>query len=193
MTLSWHSPINIINHNVVCNNFVVLDLNLSLILFQIYFPERFVRQLTSYTIVTPILVDESGNFVSHNLQEWHRIQRREAAASNTTSDDIPVKGLPHLVHYKINLNGDAKDSIVHLELTQNNMLLSPGFVIERRRGNSTLSDTTFDKGRSSKFLCHYTGKLKDHGDSVVAISLCDGLVSIIFYVSNHFLMWYSCC
>ena len=82
------------------------------------------------------------------------------------------------MHYKINLNGDNKDSMVHLELTQNNMLLSPGFVIERRRGNSTLSDTTFDKGRSSKLWCHYTGKLKDHGDSSVAISLCEGLVSI---------------
>ncbi|XP_072037739.1 A disintegrin and metalloproteinase with thrombospondin motifs 7-like [Amphiura filiformis] len=68
----------------------------------------------------------------------------------------------------------------HLELVRNEMLLSPGFVIERRQGNSSWIDNTFNKEKTStKWQCHYRGKLRGHRDSTVALSLCEGLTGII--------------
>ena len=124
-------------------------------------------------------MDDKGIPISQNLHHpWHNAQRRDTE-STTTKDSFQK------VHYKINLEGDdaADDESdhVHLELARNNRLVGPGFVVERQRGNSSTITNIANSGEgsSAKYDCHYTGKIRDHKDSSVALSLCDGMVSII--------------
>ena len=123
----------------------------------------------------PSVVDSDGQFLSHELHPSHHLHRRSASgsASGIPSDE-PTDTRPNgqVVHYHIPVG----DKILHVRLEKNAKLVAPEGVVERI-GNTyrNVSDSVFAaiKWRD----CHYTGSV--HGDthSMIALAVCDGLVS----------------
>ena len=109
-----------------------------------------------YDVIHPVQVDYHGNFLSRDLANGNT--RRKRDAGSTTKEGLFFK-----------FSAFGRD--YHLNVTLNDKLLSPNFVVEVR-GNGT-SRFQYDIEH-----CHYIGQLvsvKGHA-SKVAISNCDGLV-----------------
>lgn len=103
-------------------------------------------------------MDHEGNFLTHELS-FARIRTRR----DTVKDS-------HDVHYKVKAFGKH----LHLKLKENKKLLSPNFKVEVIGNKGKLLKTHKMKN------CHYTGTVKSHKRSRVAISNCRGLVSNSF-------------
>lgn len=116
---------------------------------------NFLAAVPDYAVVHPYQVDHDGNFLTHELS-FARIRSRR----DTTKDS-------HDVHYKVK----AFDKHLHLKLKENKKLLSPNFKVEVIGHNGKVLKTHKIKN------CHYTGTVKSHKRSKVAISNCRGLVS----------------
>ena len=97
--------------------------------------------------MTPYAVNSAGKFLSHNLR--HHRQKRALITEQ--------------IHYHV----PFKNETFHLILTPNDEFLAPGLKIEWRSGKSTQPVRN----------CHFTGSLKNHPTSSVAMSNCKGLVS----------------
>lgn len=78
------------------------------------------------------------------------------------------------MNYGLTLDGKYH----HLRLHPNKRLLSPHAVIEHRDPTVDLEKRKLKMLRGTK-VCHYTGKIKGVPNSNVALSTCDGLVSIL--------------
>ena len=104
-------------------------------------------------------MDHAGNFLTHELS-FARIRSRRDATDKSYVDT-------HNVHYKVKAFGKH----LHLKLKENKKLLSPNFKVEVIGHKGKVLKT--HKMRN----CHYTGTVKSHKRSRVAISNCKGLVS----------------
>ena len=105
----------------------------------------------------PVQVDENGRFLSRDLANGNHRRRRDLGS---------VIKEPAFFHIS------AFGQNYHLNVTLNDELLSPNFVVEIRGSNT--SQFQFEVEH-----CHYTGHVlspKGLGSSV-AVSNCDGLVS----------------
>ncbi len=121
------------------------------------------QDLDDYDIIYPSLVSESGDFISHGVHEQHvnRIRRSlDKTDQSNTSTQQPL-------FYKLKLNSTE----IHLNLTINENLVSAGFVIERESGAIVHHSTS----------CLYQGHIAGQENSIVAISNCEGLVSVYIY------------
>eukprot|EP00794_Sanderia_malayensis_P010149 gene10149-11184_t len=149
--------LNIISRSYLVNckpsNFKFLDKN------QAVFAEQ---DLDDYDIIYPSLVSESGDFISHGVHEQH--VRRIRRSLNKTSDQSNTSTEQPLF-YKLKLNSTE----IHLNLTMNKNLVSPGFVVERKSGKIT--------PRTSS--CLYQGHIAGQENSIVALSNCEGLQGMV--------------
>ena len=118
-----------------------------------------------YDIIHPVQVDEHGSYVTHELS-YPRI-RRSGSDTEERADDV---------HYKLK----AFDRDLHLNLRRNARLLAPGFQVE------VLGKTGQVLKRHAVDNCYYTGGVRNGGRATVALSNCDGLVSMSSHVS---LLW----
>lgn len=59
--------------------------------------------------------------------------------------------------------------------------ITPAMVVERHRANGR----TRSRPRPDATSCHYTGSIRGQPTSVVAISACDGLVSMLYQLTSE--------
>ena len=92
----------------------------------------------------------------------------------TTPFEADENGSPHsrkrrdvddFVYFKVSAFGED----YHLQVKHNSDLLTPGFFVQVAGPNGE-SKLDFDIAEH----CHFTGKLKSHSPSHVAVSDCDG-------------------
>ena len=109
-----------------------------------------------YHVTHPVQVDKDGNFLTRDLSNGNHRRRRNVESA------IKEPVFFHLSAFGQNL---------HLNVTLNNELLSPNFVVEVRANQS--SRLNFDIEH-----CHYTGHVvsSEGLGAKVALSNCDGLV-----------------
>ena len=67
---------------------------------------------------------------------------------------------------------------LHVELEHNDKLLAPGLVLETRGGKfGNISDARIRQ--AAKESCQFRGTIRGHDASMVALSTCNGLVSLL--------------
>lgn len=102
-------------------------------------------------IVIPRRVRANGDLISHDVTYHHSGNGEE-------------------LHYKIELNGTE----YHLQLTGSSDFIGPGMTVERRKRAIHVRSSP----RDISTKCHYRGFIRGHTNSLVALSACNGLVSI---------------
>lgn len=138
------------------------------------------RRLKEYGLVTPFSTDAHGRFLSHLLSASHKQRvRREASAAP------PPSAAPS---DRLFFNISAFGKEFHLRLRPNDRLVAPGATVEwhdERGGASAppLAERTGSRhgaGRISslKTDCAFVGDIADVPGASVAMSNCDGLVSV---------------
>lgn len=112
-------------------------------------------------MVYPRRVTKRGDFLSHVLVNTYKRAHPKKQFQRSSKDEIhyivPIRGIHH-----------------HLELRPNHQLISPAMVVESHR--KAISDRSISHVNETQ--CHYTGIVRGDKDSKVAISTCNGLVSI---------------
>lgn len=135
----------------------------------------------------PVAWDRDDHIPLHTLQAAWRQNRRKRST------------------FSINVNVTGFGDIFHLELWVNQDLLAPGFRIYHRQhlhnqqprqknNGGNVGDQTDAEPEESNpgvrvgtqeevdraLACQLAGSVRSHGDTPVAISICDGIVSIAF-------------
>ncbi len=136
-------------------------------IFFLHFSAEYAKSLGRYEIIVPSKVSESGQFLSHSLH--HHVHRRDVT---------------HKLHYQVSVDGMD----LHLALEPNHRMFAPSLVVERRTAHfGNLSDSKIRKFTDNR--CHFTGSIKGHQDSKVAIATCNGLVSKFYSYRYLVLLW----
>ncbi|XP_069698808.1 A disintegrin and metalloproteinase with thrombospondin motifs 12-like [Periplaneta americana] len=136
---------------------------------------RYTRNIEDYELVIPIKEDHEGAFVSHKLPHFY--ERDKTRRKKRMSPDDKDK-----VHIGLSFNGKHH----HMEMWPNHDFLSPGAMVEERDSGSA-KDVKKIKIRPVKDTqCHYTGRVQDHDNSRLAISVCDGLAGYIKTDDGHY-------
>ncbi|XP_047365767.1 A disintegrin and metalloproteinase with thrombospondin motifs 18 isoform X4 [Vespa velutina] len=116
-------------------------------------------QLHEHEIVIPRKVNHKGELISHNVSHHHDEDGTE-------------------VHYRLSIAGKE----YHIELTAAKDFIGPSMIVERHKRDFHVR--TPPKNRSSK--CHYRGFIRDHPNSRVALSACDGLAGVLHSADGEF-------
>lgn len=103
-------------------------------------------------------VDHKGDYVSHDIMHHQRRQRRAVAQPGRDALHLRLKGPRH---------------DLHLDLKATSNLVAPGFMVQTLGKGGTKSVQTFPP----EDFCFYQGSLRSQGNSSVALSTCQGLVS----------------
>lgn len=113
--------------------------------------------VTDYVFVTPVKVDSSGLYISHNV--LHSTRKKRSTHSSRSS-----------LHYKFSAFGQE----LHLELKPST-ILSNSFIVQvlGKDGVSNSQEHEIEQ-------CFYQGFIRNDSTSSVAISTCVGLVSVSF-------------
>ena len=99
-----------------------------------------------------------------------------------SADNIHGNDNDNIFHYKVKV--ENQDLL--LQLKPNYKLTSPNFVIERKKNRfKNVTDSTFRRLDESYSSCHYYGEIINQSDSRVALGVCNGLVSHIFFYLSH--------
>ena len=117
---------------------------------------QFLILVPDYHVTHPFQVDEDGNFFSHDLSNGNHRRRRE---------------VENVIKEPVFFHLSAFGQKFHLNVTLNDELLSPNFVVEVRGNQSSHFQFEIEH-------CHYTGNaVSSKGlGTKVAVSNCDGLV-----------------
>lgn len=128
------------------------------------FAESFVKQLSSYEIITPVRVNDFGESFPHELH--YRRRRR------SLNDDL--SGL--LVHYRIDAFGER----FHLNLTADSGFIAQTYTVTHL-GTQQSNDTESHLHDPSDMRhCFFRGHVNAKREYPAVFSLCTGLVSIDF-------------
>ena len=131
----------------------------------------FLGDLDHYEVVQPRRVDHAGHFLSddftHSATSPHRAKRSARNLANSTRDSDETS--PHeRIFYKLSAYGID----FHLNLTRNNRLVSPSFLVQYWNKDGVA------RQHNDVEHCHYEGHIVNReGRSSVALSNCRGLVS----------------
>ncbi|XP_042196315.1 A disintegrin and metalloproteinase with thrombospondin motifs 18 [Callorhinchus milii] len=110
-----------------------------------------------YILLTPVKVDASGTYLSHDLTHRSRRKRSEG--------QLPGESL----HYKLNFLGQE----LQLDLTPSN-LLAEGFTVQTLGKQGTRTQM-FQPSAD----CLYQGSIRNEKRSAVALSTCGGLSGLV--------------
>ncbi|KAI4472733.1 hypothetical protein M0802_016537 [Mischocyttarus mexicanus] len=111
------------------------------------------NHLNDHEIIIPRKVSHKGELISHNVSHHHDEDGSE-------------------VHYRLAVAGKE----YHIELTAVEDFIGSSMIVERHKRDFHIR--TSPKNHSTK--CHYRGFIRNHPNSRVALSACDGLVSFSF-------------
>lgn len=112
----------------------------------------------------PRKLTQHGNFLTFSLPHYF---------AHGTQKVRTKRSLEDLIYYGIFLDGKYHQ----LELWPNFKFLSPSAITEHRDPTIRVQKREVRSLDGSK-ICHFTGKVKGYPDSRVAISTCNGLVSL---------------
>lgn len=134
---------------------------------------KFAQDLTHFHISWPSMVNHVGDHISHNVHFKHETSRSKRSLhdhlSNSSKTDKAV------VHYKIPIH---REQDVIVRVTRTNLILAPSAVLEKKVSRfKNVSDSAFSV-LDHHHGCHYSGDVLGDDGSVVALSACNGLVSI---------------
>nr|XP_046249772.1 A disintegrin and metalloproteinase with thrombospondin motifs 20 isoform X1 [Scatophagus argus] len=122
--------------------------------------ESFIKQLSSYEIITPLRLNDFGETFPHKLH--YRRRRR--------SLDDDLSGLR--VHYRIDAFGER----FHLNLTAHSGFIAPSYaVIHLGAGHSNATDSPFHD-KSDLRHCFFRGHVNSRSEYPAVFSLCTGLI-----------------
>uniref|UniRef100_A0A7N8Y7P8 ADAM metallopeptidase with thrombospondin type 1 motif 20 n=1 Tax=Mastacembelus armatus TaxID=205130 RepID=A0A7N8Y7P8_9TELE len=117
----------------------------------------FIKQLSSYEIITPLRVNDFGESFPHKLH--YRRRRR------SLSDEL--SGLR--VHYRIDAFGER----FHLNLTADSSFIAPSYTVAHL-GADQSNDT--DSHLRDMRHCFFRGHVNAKGENPAVFSLCTGLI-----------------
>ena len=148
------------------------------------------EDLHHYEIVQPTRVDYAGNRLVDQLSHSHGLSRRHRRSAQDYTNST-LKGNDTSSSERIFYKLSAYGINFHLNLTRNDRLVSPSFVVQYWNKGGVVSH------HSKVDHCHYEGHLvNSKGKSSVALSNCRGLVSevlqILFYVKLSSTMVLRC-
>uniref|UniRef100_A0A452IU28 A disintegrin and metalloproteinase with thrombospondin motifs 18 n=1 Tax=Gopherus agassizii TaxID=38772 RepID=A0A452IU28_9SAUR len=121
--------------------------------------------ITDYIFVTPVEVDSSGSYISHDV--LHSIRKKRSTQSSKSS-----------LHYKFSAFGQE----LHLELKPST-IFSNNFIVQVLG-----KDGVTDSQEREVERCFYQGFIRNDNTSSVAISTCVGLSGLIRMQENEFLI-----
>lgn len=116
--------------------------------------------ISEYDLVSAYEVDHNGDYVSHDIMH-HQRRRQRRAASQPGGDALHLR-----------LKGPRHD--LHLDLRAASNLVAPGFMVQTLGKGGTTSVQVLPPEE----FCFYQGSLRSQGNSSVALSTCQGLVSM---------------
>lgn len=118
--------------------------------------------ISEYDLVSAYEVDHNGDYVSHDIMHHQRRRRRPRRAAAQPGGDA--------LHLR--LKGPRHD--LHLDLRAASNLVAPGFMVQTLGKGGTTSVQVLPPEE----FCFYQGYLRSQGNSSVALSTCQGLVSM---------------
>jgi hypothetical protein len=134
-------------------------------------------------------VTEDGQFLSHDLNHHFINDEKELSANNTNGGRREKRSFEAVVNYHIPVEMLGHEQPLHLELWPSSDFLAPGIVVERR---ADLSAPRRSPPSVRATRCHYQGTIRGQPGSQVAVSACDGLVSVLTCnkVASHKPVWF---
>ncbi|XP_069126594.1 A disintegrin and metalloproteinase with thrombospondin motifs 6-like [Argopecten irradians] len=126
--------------------------------------DRLLNKLGKYEMVIPVLVDETGKFLSYNVKHHKNPKHRKRRSTNGNEGSSTPEPL-HRIFYKLSAFGKE----FHFDLKLNDKLLSTGYEAEVWTNDGRRNFV--DRKRN----CHYTGYSREPFTSIAAISNCFGL------------------
>lgn len=117
--------------------------------------------ISEYDLVSAYEVDHNGDYISHDIMHHQRRRRRRRAAAQPGGDALHLR-----------LKGPRHD--LHLDLRATTNLVAPGFMVQTLGKGGTTSVQVLPPEE----FCFYQGYLRSQGNSSVALSTCQGLVSM---------------
>jgi len=129
---------------------------------------RYTRNIRHYEVVIPRKVNHDGAFMSYLLPHFY-----EHDNSNRGRRSPPEES--QKVHYDLTFN----DKNHHVEMWPNHGFISPGMMIEERGSGAALDVKKVKVRPVNSTQCHYTGRVRGHEGSHLALSACDGLSGYI--------------
>ena len=123
--------------------------------------ESFIKQLSSYEIITPLRVNDFGESFPHKLH--YRRRRR------SLNDDM--SGLR--VHYRIDAFGER----FHLNLSAHSGFIAPSYTVTHLGAEQSNATDTRSHDPSDMRHCFFRGRVNAKSEYPAVFSLCTGLVS----------------
>lgn len=120
-------------------------------------PESFVKQLSSYEIITPLRVNDFGESFPHQM---HYRRRRRSLND-------------HLSGVRLQYRIDAFGERFHLNLTAHSDFIAPSYTVVHLGAEESNATE-----RSDMRHCFFRGHVNGRSDFPAVFSLCTGLVSI---------------
>ncbi|XP_067292715.1 A disintegrin and metalloproteinase with thrombospondin motifs 20-like [Pseudorasbora parva] len=128
--------------------------------------ESFIRQLSSYEIVTPVRLNDFGESFPHRLHYRRRRRSTEAEVSASRA------------HYRIEAFGQA----FHLNLTADSGFIAPSYTVLH------LGEEENHGGVADLRHCFFRGHVNAHSDHRAVFSLCTGLIGTFSTQSGQFFL-----
>ncbi|KAF3688604.1 A disintegrin and metalloproteinase with thrombospondin motifs 20 [Channa argus] len=122
--------------------------------------ESFIKQLSSYEIITPLRVNDFGESFPHNLH--YRRRRR------SLNDDL--SGLQ--VHYRIDAFGER----FHLNLTADSGFIAPSYTVTHLGAEQRNETDSHSHDPSDMRHCFFRGHVNANSVYPAVFSLCTGLI-----------------
>ena len=154
-----------ITQKYICTIVVLLHLH-CVFKSLIYVSDDLLSSLEHYELTIPILVDQSRSFISYDVTHMYHTRRKRS------TDQFQSAFTDQWIFYQLSAFGMN----FHLNLTLNRKLLSPSYVVEYWNSSGT------DIRHHDITDCHYIGHISSHEKSTVAVSNCNGLVSMARYL-----------
>lgn len=129
----------------------------------------YTKEIGDYKLTVPFKVNLHGNFSSFAIPSFYQHDFNKQNRRKRSIFD------PEIIHYVIHFDGNNH----HAELWPNHGLVSPNALFENYEPRTKVVDKKIRK-LDEKKMCHYTGQIRGQPSSKVALSTCNGLVSLIF-------------
>jgi hypothetical protein len=139
------------------------------------FEERYTRNIKGCQVLVPRKIDQDGAFLSYSLPHFYERDMRMRRKRKSPNDS-------DIVHYDLTFNGKSHQ----VEMWPNHDFMSPGLVIEERGPDAALDLNKVKLRPVKSTQCHYTGRVKGHNGSRLALSVCDGLSGYIKTNQGHY-------
>jgi len=125
---------------------------------------KYTNNIEGYQVLVPRKADQDGSFLSYSLPHFYDRDTNTRKKRNASNDSEKV-------HYNLTFNGKSH----HVEMWPNHDFMSPGLVKEEWGPDAALDVKKVTIRRLKNSQGYYTGLVRGHSGSRLALSACDGL------------------